>query len=232
MKRPLVLMAAGFLLAGSASAGQAPAANSHDQPHKEPTIRLTDRTTFTGAILQMNDDSVIIRLPRQRVATINGQPLPTVLGLGVAAPAFTATDATGQTRMVGGSTGKVTLLHFWVHWCPHCRSDAPQIQALQDRFHDDPRVQVLAVNLDDAAARATVDQFIQEHHVTYPVIVAAEQQAINLPELYQVSGFPLTYVIDAKGIIRWKISGSFAESHKDLGAVVEGLLPDASAATR
>ena len=188
------------------------------------TIRLENGTSVEGDVLQADDDSVIIGLPRARVATINGHRLPPVLSADALAPAFTATDVSGQTRTVGAGSAKMTVLHFWVHWCPHCRSDATQLQALHDRFRDDPRAQVLSVNLDDASARAKVEQFIREHHVTYPVIVAAEQKDVDLPQLYQVNGFPLTYLIDDHGLIRKKVSGSFVESHVDVGALLADLL--------
>ena len=74
------------------------------------------------------------------------------------------------------------------------------------------------------------EQFVREHHATYPVIVAAEQQGMDLPALYQVAGFPITYLIDARGTIRKKVSGSFVESHVDLGAEVEALLSSAPVA--
>ncbi len=189
------------------------------------TITLTDQTTLSADVLQTDDESVIMRLPRDRVATVDGQPLPPVLGVGVAAPSFHVKDLAGVEYTVGPKSDHVTLLHFWVHWCPHCRSDQPQVQALYDTFRDNSKVRILAVNLDDE--RQQVDQFVQEHHVTYPVIFAKESAAngTNLPALYQVQGFPLTYLIDTQGIIRKKISGSFVESKVDLGATIVELLP-------
>ncbi len=189
------------------------------------TIKLTDQTEVTADVLQTDDDSIIMRIPRERVATVDGQPLPPVLGVGVAAPSFHAKDLAGVDQAIGPKSDHVTLLHFWVHWCPHCRSDAPQIQALHDKFHTNPNVRVLAVNLDDE--RQKVDQFVQEQHVTYPVIFAQEATAhgTDLPVLYQVQGFPLTYLIDERGVIRYKTVGSFVESKVDLGAKILELLP-------
>lgn len=190
-------------------------------------IELNDKTKVTGDVVQVEDDYVFIRLPRQSITLVDGIAPPAPLVEGVAAPTFSVKDILGQTRTVGKDAQKVTLLHFWVHWCPHCRSDAPQIQALYDRFRDNPNVQVVTVNLDDT--RDVVDRFVKEHGVTYPVIQAAEQArqpgGIDLAERYQVTGFPATYLIDTQGIIRLKVRGSFAESRQDLGTLVEALLP-------
>ena len=192
------------------------------QTAQAATIRLQDGAVLEGDVLQVDDEGVVVQLPRERVAAVNGQPLPVPLTPGAAAPAVTVTDVSGQAHVIGGPTGRVTVLHFWVHWCPHCRSDAPHIQRLHDRFRDDPRVQVLTVNLDEQ--RAEADQFIQEHHVTYPVIIAAGQREADLMQRYQVNGFPVTYLIDGRGVIRRKVYGSFVESRVDLGAEVEALL--------
>lgn len=191
------------------------------------TIKLTDKTSFQGDVMQVDDEGVMVRFSRERVATVDGKPLPKTLVAGVAAPAFHVKDLQGQMQTVGEGKGPVTLLHFWVNWCPHCRSDAPKIQALYDSLRGTPGVRVLTVNLDQD--RAKVDQFIKDHNVTYPIIFAAEQAAVSggvdLPSLYQITGFPVTYLIDEKGVIQKKFTGSFAESGVDIAALVNNLLP-------
>ena len=190
-------------------------------------IRLTNQTALTADILQTDDESVIVRVPRDRIMTIDGQALPPALIAGNPAPAFTAHDTTGQIWTVDAKQHKPTLLHFWVHWCPHCRSDQAKIQALYDTFHDSAAMQLITVNMDQE--RDKVDEFMKEQHITYPVIIAQDATAasngVNLPEIYQVRGFPVTYLIDAQGIIRKKIVGSFVESRQDLEAAVQELLP-------
>jgi peroxiredoxin len=188
-------------------------------------IELKDKTKVAGDVVQVEDEYVFIRLPRQSIATVDGVAPPVPLVEGVAAPVFSVKDLQGQPRSLG--QGKVTVLHFWIHWCPHCGSDAPQVQALYDRFHDNPNVQVLTVTLDDT--RDVVDQFVKDRRVTYPIILAAEQSrqpdGVNLAELYQITGFPVTYLIDAEGVIRHKIRGSFVESNVDVVSLIEQLLP-------
>ena len=190
-------------------------------------IRLKDHTTLKADVLQTDDDSVIVRVPREGVATIDGKPLPPVLGVGVQAPPFAVKDLQGKPQALDANSGKVTVLHFWVGWCPHCRSDAPKVQALYEQLRENPHVQLLTVNLEQD--RAKVDAFVQERSATYPIIFAAEQASApggaNLPELYQIHAFPVTFIIDAHGIIRHKVTGSFVESGQDLGAIITGLLP-------
>ena len=189
-------------------------------------VRLKDGTTVKADVFQVDDEHVIVGVPRDSVTTINGKALPAVLKEGTVAPPFSVKDITGQSQTVGSEQGKITLLHFWVSWCPHCRSDAPRVQALYDQYRDDGNVRVVTVDLD--RERAPLDRFIKEHQVTFPVIHAADQAAtphgVDVPELYQVTGFPITYVIDQQGVIRRKISGSFVETGVDLAALIQELL--------
>ena len=192
------------------------------------TIQLKDRTKtkLKGDIVRVDDDDVFIRLPRQTIATVDGKSLPAALVNGGQAPPFTATDLLGQSHQIGAGSGKVTVLHFWVSWCPHCRSDAPHIQALYDQFRDNAKVQIITVNMEDE--RAKIDAFVAAHHVTYPVIAAQEQAAaphgVDLTQLYQITGFPVTFIIDAQGVIHQKTTGSFVETRVDVASQVAALL--------
>ena len=62
-----------------------------------------------------------------------------------------------------------TVVVFWESWCPHCRSEVPKLQAVYDTYR--PRgLQVLGVTrLTRTATEASVEQFIAEHGVGYPI---------------------------------------------------------------
>lgn len=188
------------------------------------TVKLKNKTKVSGDILQVDDDSVLIRLPREKIETVNGKALPPALSEGIAAPAFTAADLEGNTQSVGPGKAKVTLLHFWVHWCPHCRSDAPKVQAIYDQYKGSPDVKVITVNLDKQ--KQQVESVIKERNLTFPVIMESEAAAAghDIQDLYQITGFPATFLIDGKGIIRHKWRGSFAEGHVDLSGEIQKLL--------
>lgn len=197
---------------------------AHGQNLWAETVRFKDGTVLKADILEVEDDEVTLSVLRDTIETVSGQPLPPALKEGVAAPAFTAADLAGKPHTVGSGKAKVTLLHFWVQWCPHCRSDAPQIQALYEAYKDNPDVRILAINLDKK--REKVDAFVKDRQVGYPVIMAADQKAAgsDLTRLYQITGFPITFLIDGQGIIRYKKRGSFAEGKVDLKAVIDRML--------
>jgi peroxiredoxin len=211
--KPLIPMFSGLLVCVASHAWAA-------------SIQLEDQTALEADVLQVDDEDVIIRIPRTRIGTINGKPLPPALVEGAAAPPFQVTDIRGNAQALGTSQGRVTVLHFWVSWCPHCRSDAPQMQALYTQFRAHPKVAIVTVSLDEQ--REALDRFVADRQVTYPIIDAAEQAkapgGVDLAQLYYVNGFPVTYLIDGKGIIKQKIRGSFVETGVDLGKQLEALL--------
>ncbi len=191
------------------------------------TIKLQNDTVIDADVLRTDDDGIVIRLPRSAIRTINDAALPAVLQTGVKAPQFLATDLLGQAQAIGGAEGKATLVHFWVSWCQFCQADAPHLQDLATRYQDNPDIRIITVSLDEH--REVLEQFLTDHHVTYPVVMAAAQpatpQGISLPELYQIQSFPVTYLIDSHGIIRHKFSGSFAKANVDLAPLISALLP-------
>ena len=85
------------------------------------------------------------------------------------------------------------MLDFWATWCGPCLRAMPKLDELAARH---PDVDVIAVNLDDAAAaRAMFD----ERGWTRLVLLADDGDA---SQRYNVSSIPHTVVIDRDGIVR------------------------------
>ena len=84
------------------------------------------------------------------------------------------------------------LVNFWATWCPPCRKEMPDLQALYDRYKDQGFV---VVSISDEEA-AKVQPFIAEQKITYPVLLDPGRK-VN--DLFQVEGIPKSFVYDRSG---------------------------------
>jgi peroxiredoxin len=105
---------------------------------------------------------------------------------------FTLTDLHGKTWTLSEQRGKVVLVNFWATWCPPCRKEMPDLEALYNRFKDRGFV-ILAISDEEAAK---VEPFITERKINYPVMLDPGRK-VN--ELFQVEGIPKSFVYNREG---------------------------------
>jgi peroxiredoxin len=105
---------------------------------------------------------------------------------------FTLTDLAGKKWNLKSLRGKVVLVNFWATWCPPCRKEMPDLQALYNRFKDQGFV-ILAISDEKAS---TVKPYLAEHNINYPVMI---DPGDKVNKLFQVVGIPKSFVYNREG---------------------------------
>jgi len=105
---------------------------------------------------------------------------------------FTLADLQGEGWHLQDLRGKVVLVNFWATWCPPCRREMPDLDALYNTFKDRGFV-VLAISDEEAAQ---VAPFIRERKISYPVLLDPGRK-VN--EVFFVEGIPKSFVYDRSG---------------------------------
>ena len=98
--------------------------------------------------------------------------------------------------------GKVVMVHFWATWCPPCVDEIPTL----DRLHNSllgKDFEMLAVSVDEGGAGA-VEPFIQRNRLNVPVLF---DPGSDVARLYGTYKFPETYIVDRRGVVRYKAIG-------------------------
>ena len=119
----------------------------------------------------------------------------TGVNVGQRAPDFTITLDNGETVKLSDLHGRVVLLNFWGTWCPPCRREMPDFQALYEDYEDKGFVILALAELDTPE---NVAQFREEMRLTFWMALD-EDQRIN--DLYSIPGQPASLLIDQDGII-------------------------------
>jgi peroxiredoxin len=105
---------------------------------------------------------------------------------------FSLVDLTGNSWHLRDLKGKVVLVNFWATWCPPCRKEMPDLQALYDKYKDQGFL-VLSISDEETAK---VSPFIAERKITYPVLLDPGRK---VKDAFVVEGIPKSFVYDRAG---------------------------------
>lgn len=137
---------------------------------------------------------------------LGGDAVP--IAVGEPAPEFRAAAVPPLvgTRTLASYRGRVVLLNVWATWCTPCREEMPGIERLHREFADDG-LSVVAVSIDDAVGAREIRAFADELGLTFDIVHDA-RRAID--STYQLTGYPVTVLIDREGRIRRRQIGAVA----------------------
>ncbi|MFZ0859636.1 MAG: TlpA disulfide reductase family protein [Candidatus Sulfotelmatobacter sp.] len=120
--------------------------------------------------------------------------------IGSNAPDFTVQDS-DRTVVLDQFRGQVVVLNFWATWCPPCVEEMPSLVEMQRRMKAKGiTVVAVSIDVDENAYR----QFLKQHGVD---LLTVRDPAQKTPTLYGTHGWPETFIIDRKGVMRRKFIG-------------------------
>jgi cytochrome c biogenesis protein CcmG, thiol:disulfide interchange protein DsbE len=112
------------------------------------------------------------------------------------------------------AAGHVTVINFFASWCVPCRMESAQLMALSKM----PNITIYGVDYEERQAGAGRG-FLNELGDPFSRIVTDPHGSAGIN--WGVYGVPETYVVDGKGIVRFKLVGGLTGD-----ALTQQLLPE------
>jgi thiol-disulfide isomerase/thioredoxin len=139
------------------------------------------------------------------------------LQVGMPAPEAASKNLKGDAVKLSDLKGKVVVLDIWATWCGPCRAMIPHERELVEKMKEKPFT-FISVSADET--KEELEKFIKDEPM--PWTHWWDGSEAKLLKDWNIRFFPTIYVIDAKGIIRFKnVRG------KDLDNAVEKLVAEA-----
>ena len=89
------------------------------------------------------------------------------------------------------------LIHFWALWCPTCKFEVSNIEAVSKKY----KVLTIVVN---SGSDEEVQAYMQEQNLSFKVFNDAEG---TWAKRFKVEAYPTTFIYDAKGELRFSEVG-------------------------
>ena len=159
-------------------------------------------------------------------ATIASANAPIKPWTGGATPPFELSALDGRKIELAALRGRVVLINYWATWCEPCRDEMPAIDRLREKMKGRP-FEVLAVNFGESEER--VSAFVAKLNLSMPILLDPYKNSV---EAWKVRGLPMTFLVDARGRVRYWSFGERDWSEGDGLKLVEKMVGEAPRARR
>jgi cytochrome c biogenesis protein CcmG, thiol:disulfide interchange protein DsbE len=129
---------------------------------------------------------------KSEVALVKGQPTP----------GFNLENLQQQTiNFPDDFTNKVVLISFWADWCPSCKKELRDFEAIYQKYHEQG-LDVLALNIDQDEPTAVA--FISDLNLSYDVLLDDKG---DVAKRYATKSLPSALIVDRGGNLHTRLLG-------------------------
>jgi len=89
--------------------------------------------------------------------------------------------------------GKPLVLHFWATWCPTCKLEASNIEAISKKYE----VLTIAVN---SGSNAKIKAYMTQRDLSFRVVNDSDGKWARQ---FKVEAYPTTFIYDARGELKF-----------------------------
>ncbi|MBI3978225.1 MAG: redoxin domain-containing protein [Chloroflexi bacterium] len=126
--------------------------------------------------------------------------------VGARAPDFSLKTPDGKLVTLSDFRGKPVFINFWATWCPPCRAEMPDIEAVYQE-HRDHGLIVLGIDVQEDPV--IVQRFLRERSFSWTFLV---DESGEVGMLYRLTALPTSYFVDPEGVIRSIQTGATTKS--------------------
>jgi thiol-disulfide isomerase/thioredoxin len=109
----------------------------------------------------------------------------------------------GTQMHLAETKGKVVFVDLWGTWCIQCVAEMSTVQALYDKFRNDPNVTFLIISRWDSAE--TVRRYARRNHFDLPFYTTDDD---DIPASMHLNQFPATFLYAPDGTMMLKHTGA------------------------
>lgn len=163
-------------------------------------MQPTQRRIIYLVILILGSAWIFVSADKSGTSTSGKIPAPQQ---GFLAPDFELKTPTGETVKLSDLRGQAVLVNLWATWCPPCRAEMRTIETIYQEYKD-RGFTVLAVNMTYQDTRLDVMPFVNEHGLTFPILL---DETGEMADAYQLKSLPSSFFINREGIINEVVIG-------------------------